>query len=236
MIHLASQGARCIAYDRRGHGRSTDPGRGYDYDTLTGDLAALIEQLDLRDAVLVGHSMGGGEVVRYLSHHGARHGGDRVTGAVLVAATLPFMLKTADNPDGVDKRALYHVRAQIGSDFPKWLGDNARPFFAPETSSEMVQWGVNMCLQSSLQALIELNRADMETDFRAEMPKVNVPTLIVHGDKDVSAPLDFTARRTARLISGSELKVYEGGPHGLFVTHMDRLNRDLLAFVSKSQA
>jgi len=227
MIHLAGQGLRCVAYDSRGHGRSSDPGQGYDYDTLADDLAAVIERLNLREVTLVGHSMGGGEVVRYLSRHGAK----RIAHAVLVAPSTPFILKTEDNPDGVDKRVFERLRATWSKDFPKWLADNARPFFTPETSPEMIQWGVRMCLQTSLKALIDCNRADTETDFRAELPKITMPTLIIHGDADVSTPLELTGRKTARLIPGSQLKVYEGAPHGLMFTHMDRFNRDLLAFI-----
>jgi len=227
MIHLADQGLRCVAHDRRGHGRSSDPGQGYDYDTLADDLAAVIEGLGLREITLVGHSMGGGEVVRYLSRHGAK----RVARAVLVAPSTPFILKTADNPDGVDKSVFESLRAMWSKDLPKWLAENARPFFTPETSTEMIQWGVRMCQQASLKALLDCNRADTETDFRAELPKITVPTLIIHGDKDVSTPLELTGRKTARLIPGSQLEVYEGAPHGLMFTHMDRLNRDLLAFI-----
>lgn len=227
MLHLASQGLRCIAYDQRGHGRSSDPGQGYDYDRLADDLAAVIEQLNLREVTLVGHSMGGGEVVRYLS----RHGNSRIARVVLLASATPFMLKTADNPDGVDKKIFDHMHAMWSRDFPKWLADNARPFFVPETSPEMVQWGVRMCLQSSLKALIDCNQEVTQTDFRAELRKITVPTLVIHGDADQSTPLELTGRKTARLIQGSRLKVYEGAPHGLFVTHIDRLNRDLLAFI-----
>ena len=120
-------------------------------------------------------------------------------------------------------------------DRSKWLAANARPFFTPETSPEMVQWGISMCLQASLKALIDCNRATIETDFRAELPKITMPTLIIHGDKDVSTPLESTGRKTARLIPGAKLVVYEGAPHGLIFTHMDRFNRDLLAFI-KGQA
>src|SRR5215475_14622464 len=227
MVHLAGQGLRCVAYDSRGHGRSSDPGRGYDYDTLAGDLAAVIEQLNLREVTLVGHSMGCGVVVRYLSSHGPR----RVARVALVSPSLPFLLKTENNPDGVDKSVFERLRATWSKDFPKWLADNARPFFTPETSPEMIQWGINMCLQASLKALIDCNRADTETDFRAELPKITTPALIIHGDKDVSAPLELTGRKTARLIPGSQLKVYEGAPHGLMFTHMDRFNRDLHNFI-----
>ncbi|HMB27475.1 MAG TPA: alpha/beta hydrolase [Blastocatellia bacterium] len=231
MIHLADQGLRCVAYDSRGHGRSSDHGRGYDYDTLAGDLAAVIEQLNLREVTLVGHSMGCGVVVRYLSRHGPR----RVARVALVSPSLPFILKTEDNPDGVDKIVFERLRATWSRDFPKWLADNARPFFTPETSTEMVQWGIRMCLQASMKALIDCNRTDTETDFRGELPKITAPTLIIHGDKDVSTPLEATGRKTARLIPGSRLEVYEGAPHGLMFTHMDRFNRDLHDFI-KGQA
>jgi non-heme chloroperoxidase len=227
MIHMADQGLRCVAYDARGHGRSSDPGRGYDYDTLADDLAAVIEQLNLREVTLVSHSMGGGVVVRYLSRHGAR----RVARVALAAPSTPFILKTADNPDGVDKRVFEQLRAIWSKDFPKWLADNARPFFTPETSPEMIQWGVRMSLQTSLKAVIDCNRAITETDFRAELPKITTPALVIHGDKDVFTPLELTGRKTAQLIPGSQLKVYEGAPHGLMFTHMDRFNRDLLAFI-----
>jgi len=230
MIHLADQGLRCVAYDSRGHGRSSDPGQGYNYDTLADDLAAVIERLDLREVTLVGHSMGGGEIIRYLSRHGAK----RITRVALVSPSLPFIMKTADNPDGVDKSVFDRMRAKWSRDFPKWLADNARPFFTPETSPEMIQWGVRMCMQASLKALIDCNRANNETDFRAELPKITVPTLIIHGDKDVSTPLELTGRKTARLIPGSQLKVYEGAPHGLMFTHMDHFNHDLLAFINGS--
>jgi non-heme chloroperoxidase len=227
MLPLSARGLRCIAFDRRGHGRSTDPGSGYDFDTLSSDLASVIEQLNLRDVVLVGHSMGAAEIVRYLTRHTAA----RVSRIALISPSLPFSLKTADNPDGVEMNVLEQVRKQLATDFPKWLADNAPPFFAPDTSPEMIQWAIRMVLESSLRAIIECNRADVGTDFRAELPKITVPTLIVHGDHDHSAPLDFTGRRVAQLIPGSELKVYEGGTHGLFVPQMDRLNRDLFAFI-----
>jgi non-heme chloroperoxidase len=227
MVHLAANGFRSVAYDRRGHGRSTDPGRGYDFDTLADDLDAVIEQLDLHDVTLVGHSMGCAEIARYL----ARHGASRIARVAFVSVSLPFVMKTTDNPDGVDKNDLDALRASWSrGEFPKWLGENARPFFAPETSQQMVDWGIRMCLQASLQALLECNRIDVQVDFRPELPAIRVPTLIVHGDKDVSAPLDFTARRVAKLIPESKLKVYESGPHGLMFTHTVRLNADLLEF------
>ena len=227
MLHLSGQGLRCIAYDQRGHGRSSQPGYGYDYDTLADDLASLLEQLDLCEVTLVGHSMGCGEIVRYLS----RHGSSGVARAVFIGTATPFPLKTPDNPDGVDKAFFDELRASWAKDFPKWLGDNARPFFLPETSPEMVQWAIGMFLQASLKGLIDWHRAGTETDFRAELPAISVPTLIIHGDADVSEPIEQRGRRTAQLIPGSQFKVYEGAPHGLMFTQMDRLNADLLAFI-----
>jgi len=229
---VALPNVRRIAYDRRGHGRSADPGCGYDLDTLADDLAGLIERLDLHDAVLVGHSMGCAEIVRYLT----RHGSSRVSRIALVAPSLPFILKTPDNPDGVDAEILQAIRDMFRHDFPKWLGENARPFFRPETSPEMVEWGIRLCLQTSLQAIVECNISDTETDLRPDLQRISVPTLIIHGDNDASAPLEFTARRVQSLVRESVLKVYEGAPHGLFITHVDRLNRDLAEFVTNAVA
>ncbi|WNG39419.1 alpha/beta hydrolase [Archangium violaceum] len=228
MLPLSEQGLRCIAYDRRGHGRSGDPGRGYDYDTLADDLAAVLEALDLREVTLVGHSMSSGEMVRYLSRHGA----GRIARLAFVApAATPFPLKTADNPEGIDASVFEYARNQLMlRDFPKWLADNARPFFTAETSLEMMEWIMSLMRQCSMKAVIECNRSGTTTDFRVELPRIRLPTLVIHGDKDVSAPLELTGRKTAQLIPGSRLKVYEGAPHGLFVTHMNRLNADLLAF------
>ncbi len=229
MLPLSEQGLRCIAYDRRGHGRSSDPGRGHDYDTLADDLAAVLEALDLRDVTLVGHSMASGEMVRYVSRHGDR----RLSRLVFVApAATPFLTKTADNPDGIDASVFEYLRNQfLLRDFPRWLADNARPFVTAETSTGMMEWIMSLMRQCSMKAVIECNRALTSTDFRAELPRIRLPTLVIHGDKDASAPLELTGRRTAQLIPGSRLEVYEGAPHGLFVTHLDRVNADLLAFV-----
>ncbi len=188
MVHLSSQGLRCIAYDRRGHGRSADPGRGYTADRLADDLAELINGLGLCNLTLVGHSMGCGEIVRYL----ARHGSSRVERIALVAPSLPFLLKTSDNPDGEESAVLENFRAVVATDFPKWLSENARPFFVPETSQTTVDWGINMCLQSSLKAVLDCNRVDAETDYRPDLSELTVPALVVQGDRDVSTPLERT--------------------------------------------
>jgi non-heme chloroperoxidase len=226
MTPMVSEEFRCVAYDRRGHGRSARPSHGYDFDTLSDDLAAVIEYLDLRQVTLIGHSMGGGEIVRYLSRHGA----DRVQRVVLVAPTTPFLLQTPNNPDGVPREAFDQVRAGWHKDYPKWLADNSRAFFVADTSQAMMDWVMRLMTQPSLKALLDCNEAIIETDFRAELPKISVPTLIIQGDKDASTPLDLTGRKTATLIPGAQLKVYEGAPHGLMFTHMDRFNNDLTTF------
>jgi non-heme chloroperoxidase len=232
MNYLANHNVRCIGYDRRGHGRSSQPGHGYNYDTLADDLAALIERLELREVTLVGHHMGGGEIIRYLS----RHGTSRIARIALVGATTPFRLKTADNPEGLAMSMAEQQRAALVRDLPFELARRAPTFFGVglpnvSVSPEMMQWMVNQSLQTSLNSLIDLHRAAIETDFRAEVRKVTVPTLIIHGDADRNAPIDSTGRKTADLIPGSQLKVYEGAPSALFITHMDRLNSDLLTFV-----
>ena len=229
MTAFAGAGFRALAYDRRGHGRSADPGRGYDFDTLADDLATLVERLDLRDLTLVGHSMATGEIARYL----ARHGSGRIGGVALVAPTTPFLMKTADNPAGIDREALAALRRPLARDFPAWIARNAAPFFTPETSPEMIEWAKRLMLQTSLQAVVELARALAESDFRADLARMDVPVLVVHGDRDASAPLAITGRRTAELIRGSRLSVYEGAPHGLPLTHIERLNAELLAFARR---
>jgi pimeloyl-ACP methyl ester carboxylesterase len=227
MVPLVQVGYRCVAFDRRGHGRSSDPGRGYDFDTLADDLAAVIEMLDLRNVTLVGHSMGCGEIVRYLT----RHGSGRVARVALLAPTTPFLLQTPDNPNGIERTSFEKLRATWLRDYPRWLAENARPFVMPETSEQIVQWAVDMMSQTSLQAVIECNVAVTETDFRSELPKIDRPVLIVHGTADQSAPIDLTGRVTAKLLPYRDLQVYLGAPHGLFLTHIERLNADLLRFV-----
>jgi pimeloyl-ACP methyl ester carboxylesterase len=227
MAHLAERGARCIAYDRRGHGRSADPGRGFDFDTLADDLAAVIEALDLEGAVLVGHSMGAGEIVRYLS----RHGDGRVAKIVLLAPTTPCLKKSPDNPNGVDAAAFEAVREIWRNDFAGWMADNAPPFFVPETSPATVRWMLAMTDACSLKAAIECNVAIVDADFRAELKAIKVPTLVIQGDKDASGPVEITGAPTAALVPGAKLIVYEGGPHGLFITHASRLNEELEAFI-----
>jgi pimeloyl-ACP methyl ester carboxylesterase len=223
---LASQGARVVAYDKRGHGGSDKPAGGYDFDTLADDLAAVLDQLDLRDATLVGHSMGAGEVARYLS----RHGSGRVARAVLVAPTTPFALKTADNLEGIDRAVYDKLVAALEADPPAYLAAGAPGFFGRNAEPELVEWGMSIALKASVPALVKCLRAFSETDLRADMRAFAVPTLIVYGTADMP-PTALNARRTAAAIAGSRLEPYESAPHGLFLTDPVRFNRDLLGFV-----
>lgn len=223
---LSDAGLRCIAYDRRGCGRSSQPGSGYDFDTLADDLATLLDRLDLRDVTLVAHSMGGGEVARYL----ARHGAGRVAGTVLVGATTPFLLKTADNPDGVDGAAFDAMVEALAVDRPAYLTALAPVFFGPGVSPEMLRWGVDLSLRASGKAMIAMVRTLSETDLRPDLRAFTVPTLVIHGSADQIVPFEVSGRRTAAAIQGCRLSVYEGASHGLFVTEMARLNAELLAF------
>jgi pimeloyl-ACP methyl ester carboxylesterase len=226
---LAAQGLRCVSYDRRGHGRSQAPGRGYDFDTLASDLGGLIERLGLRDITLVAHSMGAGEAVRYL----ARRGGGRVARLVLVAPITPFTLKTADNPDGVERADLEKIRMGLALDRPGLVAAAAAAFFgspANPVSPAVVEWWTRMIVDDcTLPVMLDLHRAFTETDFRPDLRAITVPTVILQGDRDTSTPLDFTGRRTAALVRNSELRVYPGAAHGLPITHMAKLNADLLA-------
>ena len=226
---LREKGLRCIAYDRRGHGSSSKPGTGYDADTLADDLAAVLNRLDLHGVTLVSHSFGSAEVVRYLTRHGA----GRIEKLVLIApAALPFVTQTPDNPIGIPAEQLAFFRSKVlQADFPKWLEDGKKAFFVADTSPSLQDWVAELMRSTPLPVAIECNRLIAATDFRKELPKISVPTLIIQGDKDASAPIDMTGRPTAALIPHAQLNVYEGAPHGLFLTHKDRLNADLLGFI-----
>jgi non-heme chloroperoxidase len=224
MTHLVDNGLRAVSFDRRGHGRSDDPGRGYDFDTLADDLAAVIEHLDLHGVTLVGHSMAGGEIVRYLTRHGA----ERVRRVALIGAVLPSL--------GVDPADAEAVRRSWRRDFGAWLADNADAYLGVglpgcEVSPLLRTWTLNDLLSTSLQAAIACNEALTAADFTAELRMIEVPTLIIHGDHDASIPVEIGGYRQAELIGDSKLVVYENAPHGLYLTHVERLNRDLLEFV-----
>jgi non-heme chloroperoxidase len=220
ITELSEQGLRCVAYDRRGHGRSEDPGRGYDYDTLAADLAAVLEQLDLHDVTLVGYSMGSGEVARYVS----RHGPGRVARVALVSPVAPAPRSAATSESLV---------AGLKKDRPAFMA-GALPFFLGKESAvspAMTQWVLDQFLRSSPKAIIEFTRNIATGDHRAHLSAMTMPTLIIQGDKDEVCPLELTGRKLAEAISGSELRIYEGAPHGIALTHRDRFTGDLLRFV-----
>lgn len=229
---LVARGWRCVAYDRRGHGRSDDPGRGYDYDTLAGDLDTVAAALDVTDATLVAYSLGSGEAVRYLG----RLGTQRFKRLLLLAPSTPYLARTADNPQGIDPALIAQGRAAMAADFPRWLDDNEKPFVVPSTSPGMRQWLKTLMLQASMPALLECNRIMAITDFRPELRALDLPVQIIQGDRDASLPLDLTGRPSAQAIRGASLTVYEGAPHGLFVTHAERLNDDIESFALGSKA
>jgi non-heme chloroperoxidase len=228
IVALNAKGYRCIAPDRRGHGRSDIPAAGYDLDTLADDVADVIEQRDLRDVTLVAHSMGSIEAVNYL----ARYGSDRIARLVLVAPTTPFLVKTEDNPDAVPKAAIDAQNDAIAQDFPKWMAANEAPFFMPDTPEVTRAWIREMMLSVPLPVALACRKTISFADLRAAAARIDRPTLIVHGDKDASAPLALTGTKTAKLIKGSKLRIYEGAPHALTLTHSERLVSDLLSFMA----
>jgi non-heme chloroperoxidase len=228
MEPLSNEGLRCIAYDRRAHGRSTDPGRGYDFDTLADDLGCVIEALGLDAVTLVAHSFSSGEVVRYLS----RQGSSRVAGVVFVApAAIPFLLKADDNPGGVDGALFEQLRAALTEDFPGWAESQAEAYFAGAASRGIINATVGMMNLTSHQAMLAMSKIQPTTDFRSELARIKIPALLIHGDCDASAPMELTSMPAAKLIPGARLIVYEGGPHGLYFTHKKKLNQDIVRFV-----
>jgi non-heme chloroperoxidase len=225
---LTVRGLRCVALDRRSHGRSEAASRGYDLDTLADDVAALFEQRDLRDAVIIAYSMGSIEALRYLTRHGSR----RVRKLVLAAPTTPFLMRTEDNPDAVPVAAIESQDTAMARDFAKWLAENERPFLMPDTIAETRAWLKAMMLSVPLPALLACRRTIATADMRAELATLELPTLILQGDNDASAPLPLTGVKTAKLIRGSRLVVYEGAPHGLVFTHRERFLKDVAAFIA----
>ena len=229
---LTEAGFRTIAYDRRGFGRSDQPWAGYDYDTFADDLKALLDGLDLQEVTLVGFSMGGGEIARYM----ARHGGARVARAVLVSAVPPFLLRTDDNPNGVDRSVFDGMVAGLAGDRPHFLANFSKAFFgvgvfSSPCSGALIEWTGSLAMLASPRATIACVRAFGETDFRADMAHIRVPTLVVHGDADQTVPIDISGRAAAAAIPGARLVVYEGAPHAVPFTHAERLTGDILAFL-----
>lgn len=227
MYPLSTQGFRCVAFDRRGNGRSEDSGDGYDLDTLSDDLATVIEALDLREATLVGHSLGASEIVRYL----ARHGSARVKRAVLVAGGTPPLLKSDDNPDGIDPAFVAAARAAYLANRAKWLEDNSGPFFVSKTSVGIINWTRAMMMASSFRAAAEMQRSFAGADLRPDLQKIDVPVMIVHGTADASIPIAF-GRRTTKYLRDWRMIEYDGAPHGLLVTHAERLTKDIAEFAA----
>ncbi|MFC0602125.1 alpha/beta fold hydrolase [Streptomyces palmae] len=228
---FTERGYRCITLDRRGHGRSERPSTGYDLDSSADDIAALLNHLDLRNVTLVGHSTGGAEAARYL----ARHGEERIARVAFVSAVLPFLKLTEDNPEGLPEAVLEANLQQFRTDRPLWFGRQAQVWYAThlghDVSPSLIDWTLRQCMSASPWATQRLFEATFHFDHRASLRDIRIPTLVVHGAVDASAPIDVTGRRTVRLVPGATLKEYPTAGHGLFVTHRDELNADLLEFV-----
>jgi len=236
MFFLASHGCRCIAHDRRGHGRSSQPWNGNDLDTYADDLAELLDTLDVRDAILVGHSTGGGEVTRYIG----RHGTARVAKAVLIGAIPPLMLKTAANPGGLSIEAFDKLRAAVLADRSQFWKELSLPFYGYNRPGAKVSEGVreSFWLQSMMAgfpASYFCIKAFSETDLTEDLKKFDVPTLIIHGDDDQIVPIAASALLSSKIVKNATLKVYRGAPHGLCTTHKDQANTDLLAFIQSGR-
>jgi non-heme chloroperoxidase len=232
MLFLGAHGFRCIAHDRRGHGRSGQPWQGNDMDTFADDLAELVQSLQLKDVIHVGHSMGGGEVARYIGRHGTQN----VAKVVLIAAVTPLMLKTTANPDGLPMDAFDKIRAGVLADRSQFFNDLTLPFYGANRPGTKVSQGQRdafwlQAMQASLKGVYDCIKAFSETDFTGDLEKFDIPTLIIHGDDDQIVPIGTSAQLASRLVKGSTLKIYSGAPHGLCATHKDQLNADLLAFL-----
>ena len=230
---LVDAGFRVVKYDRRGFGKSSKPWNGYDYDTFAGDLNEILEQLDLKNVTLVGFSMGGGEVVRYLSNYGTQ----RVKKIALISTVLPFLQKTAGNPDGVDQKVFEEIMQQIRNDRVGFLDEFGKVFFGVNMVSHPVSkplleyyrmLGSFAAARSTLQCVVAFS----QTDFREDVRTIKIPTLIIHGNDDKIVPIEASSNRTAAMIPGSHYLVYEGAPHGLFYEYRQKLNADLVNFIN----
>ena len=234
LLELSKHNMRCIAYDRRGFGKSDWPWQGYDYNTLADDLNELINQLNLTKVVLVGFSMGGGEVARYIG----KYGSDKVSKVVFISSVTPFRLKTAENPDGAEKQTFAETIHKIETDRPAFLAEFAKKFFGVDmtnqfVSKEILDWNQILCLNSSAKATIDCVHSFSETDFRNDLKKINIPVLIIHGDADVIVPIGASGDQTAELIPHAKYIIYKNAPHGLFITEKEKLNADLIDFISE---
>jgi non-heme chloroperoxidase len=236
MLFLASRGYRCIAHDRRGHGRSSQPWDGNEMNTYADDLATLVEELDLRNAIHVGHSTGGGEVARYIG----RHGTDRVAQAVLISAVPPLMVKAPANPTGMPIEAFDQLRSAVQSDRSQFFKDLSAPFYGANRKGANVSQGLrdSFWLQGMMaghKAVFDCIKAFSETDFTEDLKKFDVPTLILHGDDDQIVPIGAAAMLSSKLVKGATLKVYPGAPHGMCSTLKDQINTELLSFFRQAQ-
>lgn len=236
MFYLASHGYRCIAHDRRGHGRSSQPWDGHDMDTYADDLAELVEKLDLKQAIHVGHSTGGGEVVRYIGRHGTR----RVAKAVLIGAIPPLMLKTKANPGGLPMEAFDQIRAGVVADRSQFWKDLSLAFYGYNRPGAKVSEGVRESfwlqgMMCSFPASYFCVKAFSETDLTEDLKKIDVPTLILHGDDDQIVPIADSAMLSSKLVRNATLKIYKGSPHGLCTTMKDQVNQELVAFFKSSE-
>ena len=232
MYFLASQGYRCIAHDRRGHGRSSGSWAGNEMNTYADDLAKLVKTLDLKQAIHVGHSTGGGEVARYIG----RHGTSRVAKAVLIGAVPPIMLKTPTNPGGLPMEKFDEIRTAVLKDRSQFFQDLSAPFYGANRTGATVSQGLRNSfwlqgMQADFKAVMDCIKAFSETDFTEDLKKMDIPTLILHGDDDQIVPIDTSAKQSSKLVKGSMLKIYSGTPHGMCSTLKDEINRDLLKFI-----
>jgi non-heme chloroperoxidase len=232
MLFLASRGFRCIAHDRRGHGRSSQPWNGNDLDTYADDLSELLEALDINDAVMIGHSTGGGEVTRYMGRHGTR----RVSKAVLVSAIPPLMLQTAANPGGLPIEVFDGIRADLLRDRPQFYRELGASFYGANRPGSNVSQGVRdafwaWSMQAGLRGAYECVKAFSETDLTEDLKRIDIPVLLIHGDDDQIVPISASALLSSKIIEQAKLKVYPGAPHGLMATHKDQFDKDLLSFI-----
>ncbi|HXY62344.1 MAG TPA: alpha/beta hydrolase [Nitrospirota bacterium] len=232
MFFLASRGYRCIAHDRRGHGRSSQPWNGNDLDTYADDLAELVDKLHLKEAIHVGHSTGGGEVARYIARHGTR----RVAKAVLIGAIPPLLMKTAAYPDGAPIEVFDQLRAAVQADRSQFWKELSMQFYGYNRPGAKISEGVRESfwlqgMMASLPACYFCIKAFSETDQTEDLKKFDVPTLIMHGDDDQIVPIEISAMRSSKLIKDASLKIYKGAPHGMCTTHKNQINEDLLAFI-----
>jgi non-heme chloroperoxidase len=232
MVFLASHGYRCIAHDRRGHGRSSQPWNGNDMDTYADDLSELVELLDLKEATLIGHSTGGGEVARYIGRHGTSH----VARVVLMGSVTPLMLKTEANPGGLPMAAFNDIRAGVAADRSQFFKNFSEAFYGANRKGSKATQGMRDAfwfqgMQGGLKNELDCIKAFSETDFTEDLKKFDIPTLIIHGDDDQIVPIAASAMLSSKLIKNAKLKIYSGGPHGLADTYKDQLNADLLKFI-----